>query len=214
MTQLVKGLNWAERWCSCSCSWRPWEEGEDRDLDTNLFIFSQWLPCWLWALSKVDQRSTGHYPCSGNPAERTAAYLTWYWSAWCNWCFCHDQAVKSAFIILIFVSHMACLSMCTMYFSSLQVSECTHLFLTRVWVLFFFKVKIRLRTPISTLLGQGQIRCHSTPRRLNSILIRVACRLISLIGSHARRGQHSQPTLTALGQGCMHSRFKNLLCKP
>ena len=80
MTQLVKGLNWAERWCSCSCSWRPWEEGEDRDLDTNLFIFSQWLPCWLWALSKVDQQSTGHYPCSGNPAERTAAYLTWYWN--------------------------------------------------------------------------------------------------------------------------------------
>ena len=37
-----------------------------------------------------------------------------------------------------------------------------------------------------------------------SVPWRVACELVTLIGSHTKRGQNSQPTPTSLGQGWMH----------
>ena len=37
-----------------------------------------------------------------------------------------------------------------------------------------------------------------------SVPLWVECELVSLIGFHTLPGQHSQPTVTWLGQGCMH----------
>ena len=68
-------------------------------------------------------------------------------------------------------------------------------------IFFFFKrILVRAYQPHS--LSQDQSTDAQLRRQWPSVRWRVACELVSLIGSHTRPGQHGQPILTLLGQGC------------
>ena len=66
---------------------------------------------------------------------------------------------------------------------------------------FFFKVKISSHVPMP-LFFYGQDQAETTVTECFPNELRMSS--FSLIGSHTVPGQHSQPTLTLLGQGCMH----------
>ena len=68
---------------------------------------------------------------------------------------------------------------------------------------FFFLVEISSHTPIS--LGQDQSTvAQQAKTTVAKCSLQVVCELISLIDHRTMPGQHSQLTLTLLGQGCMH----------
>ena len=52
-------------------------------------------------------------------------------------------------------------------------------------------------------LARSSFKISQLRRLWTRILGQVACELVSLIGSHSRPGQQSQPTPTSLGQRCM-----------
>ena len=69
---------------------------------------------------------------------------------------------------------------------------------------FFFLTGDQLAHTNSTLYARIGPQWLSERRRLwPSVSRRVACEPVSLIDSHSMPGQHSQPTPTSLGRGCM-----------